>query len=383
MCPQPDFRAWRKHFFSIVLAWASLTGSGEALGRTFAFDFQYHPKEENLALFDFTIVDPMAEVDVSIAHKAGKKVIAYISVTEVAPDAWYRDEALATVAVKWTNPFWNSSAMDISDPRWAQFVVNRLARNAVERGFDGFFLDTVDSYWDLGDRDPANRDAYYNGAANIIKAIKAAYPDKELISNRGFEIYNQIKDSIDGIALESLFRTYDEDGRFVPTLKRDTDELLAFLEPIKGKMPIYVIDYVDRADIALAKETADRLIQAGFHPLVGPKSHDGTVLAPDPREGSSLPPPVQSRPVIVKHPQSASKTVGANVTFKVVATGADLTYQWQWKGVDIPDATDSKLVLSSVKMAWAGAYRVVVKNTGGEVTSKAAVLKVTKKSGGK
>lgn len=379
MCKQFFFRLRRQGLtlLAAVLAYAGSSLAGAA--RSFAFDFENHPKEENFSLFDFTIVDPMAEVDLSIAHNAGHKVIAYISVSEVGDDAWYRAEALATVPVKWVNPNWGSAAMDISDPRWAQFVVQRLAKNAVDRGYDGFFLDTVDDYWDLGDQDPAHQDSYYIGMANLIKAIKAAYPDKELISNRGFEIYDLIKNSIDGIAIESLFRTYDEAGHYIPTPQADTDDLLALIAPIIGKKPIYVIDYVDPADLTLARQTAQRCLALGLNPLIGPLAHDGTVLAPDPRDSQSLPVPPVAPPVIVKQPQGGSKPVGGSITFKVVATGANLTYQWQWKGADIAGATAPKLVLTGLKASWAGAYRVRVANSGGSKLSSQAVLTVTKK----
>lgn len=43
------------------------------------------------------------------------------------------------------NEIWNSDIIDLSDERWISLLVDDLARTAHERGFDGVFLDTVDS----------------------------------------------------------------------------------------------------------------------------------------------------------------------------------------------------------------------------------------------
>src|SRR5438132_7391576 len=83
MFKQVFFKSRRQGLAILMAAVAYACSSIPCAARTFAFDFEIQPKEENFRLFDFTIVDPMAEVDLSIAHNAGHKVIAYISVGEV------------------------------------------------------------------------------------------------------------------------------------------------------------------------------------------------------------------------------------------------------------------------------------------------------------
>ncbi|MHB8520886.1 MAG: immunoglobulin domain-containing protein [Limisphaerales bacterium] len=88
---------------------------------------------------------------------------------------------------------------------------------------------------------------------------------------------------------------------------------------------------------------------------------------------------VPAPPDITNQPQSLAVVAGANVTFGVSATGtAPLSYQWQFKGTNVPGATGTNLVLNTVATSQAGNYDVVVTNPGGSATSSNAVLTVTK-----
>ena len=81
-------------------------------------------------------------------------------------------------------------------------------------------------------------------------------------------------------------------------------------------------------------------------------------------------------PVIVSAVQSQTVTAGSDVSFTVVASGSDLTYQWQFNGSNLPGATGSTLNLTGVQLADAGSYTVLVTNPGGTVAST-ATLSVT------
>lgn len=60
----------------------------------------------------------------------------------MAAGASYRTAGLP---VRGTNPLWNSDLLDLSDGRWAAFLVYGPARAAIAAGFNGVFLDTLDS----------------------------------------------------------------------------------------------------------------------------------------------------------------------------------------------------------------------------------------------
>lgn len=91
----------------------------------------------------------------------------------------------------------------------------------------------------------------------------------------------------------------------------------------------------------------------------------------------------QFAPTITSQPSDVSAQSGDNVQFYVEAEGAPPpAYQWRFSatgaagGVDLPGETNAVLFLTSVITNQAGAYSVVVSNSAGSVTSRAAVLAV-------
>jgi hypothetical protein len=75
--------------------------------------------------------------------------------------------------------------------------------------------------------------------------------------------------------------------------------------------------------------------------------------------------------------QSQTVTSGGSVTFTVTANGtAPLTYQWQKNGASLSGKTNAALTLSDVQLSDAGAFRVVISNSVGSITSEQATLLV-------
>ena len=82
-------------------------------------------------------------------------------------------------------------------------------------------------------------------------------------------------------------------------------------------------------------------------------------------------------PVITAQPTNQSVYPGQSATFGVsaVSSGAP-TYQWQFLGSDLPDATNQTLTVANVTTNNAGAYAVRVGNNNGSITSRSAQLTV-------
>src|SRR5213075_1516070 len=84
-----------------------------------------------------------------------------------------------------------------------------------------------------------------------------------------------------------------------------------------------------------------------------------------------------TKPAITLQPRSQSVSLGANVTFRVTATGTPpLRFQWVWNETPLDGAAISTLALTNVALTQAGAYYAIVSNDGGAATSGVAVLTV-------
>ena len=85
-------------------------------------------------------------------------------------------------------------------------------------------------------------------------------------------------------------------------------------------------------------------------------------------------PTVTPAPGLQAQPVSVTVFPGQSAYFNVQATGTGLTYRWQRDQVDLPGTDSATLRLSAVSAADVGAYRVIVSNAGGTVTSGEATL---------
>lgn|GEM_PF-1392502 len=82
-------------------------------------------------------------------------------------------------------------------------------------------------------------------------------------------------------------------------------------------------------------------------------------------------------PNISAPPRNLVVVAGMDAAFTVAASGfAPLAYQWQFNGVDISGATNSRLTLASVTPIQAGNYGVMVSNSLGIASSKPAELTI-------
>jgi uncharacterized delta-60 repeat protein len=82
-------------------------------------------------------------------------------------------------------------------------------------------------------------------------------------------------------------------------------------------------------------------------------------------------------PGISVQPITQYRAFGNTVVFQVTASGtAPLTYQWYHGGMRLPDAADSRLVLTNIQQGDLGDYFVVVTNAAGSVTSAVVALHV-------
>jgi hypothetical protein len=82
-------------------------------------------------------------------------------------------------------------------------------------------------------------------------------------------------------------------------------------------------------------------------------------------------------PTITQQPQSMTRYRTGYGTFRVTATGsATFGYQWQHNEMDIPNATNSYLILTNLQSEDAGNYQVIVTNSAGSITSAVATLTI-------
>src|SRR5215212_8473026 len=153
-------------------------------------------RTDDLARYGLAIIQPDTLTSDELANlKAqGTLVVAYLSVGEAEPGReWYSD---GRVDPKWLlgkNENWGSYFVDANQQGW-QDLMTQLTGEFLNKGFDGVFLDTVDTV-----------DAYPEtlpGMVQLIHKLRAAYPDALLVQNRGFTVIDQVESDLDALMFE-------------------------------------------------------------------------------------------------------------------------------------------------------------------------------------
>lgn len=224
---------------------------------------------EQLAKFGTVVVEPDSGFDPRTQHAPCPAWYAYVSVGEVTHA---RDYARA-MPKQWLlgrNTTWASTVVDQTAPGWPAFFVDKVIGPLWARGYRGFFFDTLDSYQLVAKTDAA-RAKQEAGLVAVIRAVKARYPQAQLILNRGFEILPQVHDEVAAVAFESLFGNWDQrNQRYDAVPANDRDWLLAQAKTIRERyaLPVISIDYCAPDDTACRRTIVAKIRAAGLIPYV-------------------------------------------------------------------------------------------------------------------
>ncbi|WP_310460466.1 bifunctional glycoside hydrolase 114/ polysaccharide deacetylase family protein [Sphaerotilus sp.] len=266
-------RSWLASLLAVIGLW--LAGHPVALaavaGPSVALHYGAKPPWTELSAFDWVVLEPGHHGDISARAAAAPQTrfMAYLSVGEVTR----QHPQHASIPAAWligSNKTWNSAVIDQRAPEWAAWFVEHVARPQWDRGYRGFFLDTLDSY-QLVAKTPEERAAQEAGLVRVVKALKTAFPQAKLIANRGFDLLPQVAQDIDMVAAESLYRGWDQATmRYRAVSDPDRTWLLGKLDAVRTqhRLPVLAIDYVAPAERALARETAQRIRSHGYVPWV-------------------------------------------------------------------------------------------------------------------
>lgn len=234
-----------------------------------AFFYGSNPPWNKLRVFDWVVVEP-GHVDASQIERAyPARLYAYVSLGEVNPERSYFSDIPPTWRMG-PNAAWNSEVIDQAQSGWPTFFIDQVIAPLWDRGFRGFFIDTLDSYH-LFSSDDDERAKQEAGMVATIREIKRRYPDVHLIFNRGFEILSQVHDIVDAVTAESLFARWDPARKkYIDVPELDRQWLQQQLAHVRNayKLPVIVIDYLPPSERARAREIAQKIDALGFIPWV-------------------------------------------------------------------------------------------------------------------
>lgn len=243
---------------------------------------------ELLQDYGLVVVDADYRGRVDLLKRNRAQVLAYISVGEVNEQRHYFAVAKARGLLVAENPNWKGAWMvDLRDERWHAMLVDEVAPALLAKGFDGLFLDTVDSALHLEQTEPAKFSGMRQAVVKLITSLHARHPSAALMLNGAVQLAGPLRDQVRMVAVESSLTTWNFETKTARW--RTADErawALARMRQAKTDNPqlaIYTLDYWDPEDRQAQSAVYREQRAQGFIPYVATIALDRVVAEPTAR----------------------------------------------------------------------------------------------------
>ena len=219
-----------------------------------------------------------ADLDAIRSGKAGRKVLAYISIGEAEDyrpywrTEWVSNGQRTAAAPAWLgieNPEWKGNyQVKYWNAEWQKLMLAAID-DAMGRGFDGVYLDIVDGFQTyeqgadnyLDDRmNPETKQTYRRDMVDWVKAIasraRAKNPAALVIPQNGSQLLAH-KDFVEVISAQGIEDLFTNGKKLQPA--SHTDEILGHLKTLaSAKKPVLLIEYPKTPERqALSKKLAE------------------------------------------------------------------------------------------------------------------------------
>ncbi len=222
--------------------------------------------------FDVIVLDENYP-SIAALSEQGKTLLGYISMGEVTEQSPYFSSLRNKGLLIRENPNWKGSHyVDIRSAYWQGAVIEDLVPKILSKGFNGIFIDTLDSPLDAERENPKTYSGMSDAAVKLLKAIRMHYPSMKIMVNRAYPILPRIAPIIDMELGESVFTDYDFTkktyAKVDPDLYRQQIKWLQDAKKINPSLSVYTLDYADPLDSAFIREIYNVQRANGFTPYV-------------------------------------------------------------------------------------------------------------------
>jgi len=212
--------------------------------------------EHDLAKIDIAILEP-DHISPKKFSPSQTKYIGYVSVGEAEEYRSYWFDIAGKDFILEKNPNWEKNHLiDIRSKEWQDILLNKIIPPILNKGYDGLFLDTIDTAIYLEDTQAEKFKGSKKAMVDFIKTLRKKYPQIIILPNNGLELILEFARDIDGVVVEDLYTRYDfTKKQSVKTPQKDSEYKEKILANFKNfyKKPIYNILYSEDFNSDLAK----------------------------------------------------------------------------------------------------------------------------------
>ena len=206
--------------------------------RSSFFIYYGFDKLESLKHYKQVVLQPnhYSSDELTLLKENGTRPLAYLSLGEhfAAPGeqaVWQRPAR---------NEDWNTQYVQAGHPAWRKHVRTSVS-SYLDKGFEGFFLDTVE----MVDVFPEDRSAMLSLIASL-QQLTAGMP---LVVNRGFSLLPELAGLVDAVLFEGFSTRWTSDGyeALSPDDLRWTQQVIKQVK--RAGLTVYALDYSATPDL--------------------------------------------------------------------------------------------------------------------------------------
>lgn len=243
------------------------------------------PEPGALLAYDVVVLDADRHPPLRSLVERGRTVLAYLSVTQIGRSRLYFQELERAGAILGRHPTWTDAHyLDFRRREWTTQVLDNIVPRALDSGFSGLFLDTLDDAEYLERSDPERYSGMRDAAVQLVQTIRRRFPGIVLMANRGYALMPRLASSLDILLGESVVGTFNPATR---TYARQTPadvewqvNALREARRLNPRLKLFSLDYWDPADsegvLTLYHEQRAR----GFVPYISTPLLDTVVEEP-------------------------------------------------------------------------------------------------------
>lgn len=223
--------------------------------------------------YSFLILDSRYYPPLDSLKRKGRRLIGYVSMGEASEDYTYYGDLLNEGLLLRSSATWKGNRyIDIRDRRWHTRVCEKIVPAVLAKGFDGLFLDTLDSPLHMEQVEPAAFRGMAAAAAELIHELRRRFPQITLVLNRAYSLLDKVDSHIDVALGESVYSSFDferKDYRLVaPETYRLQVQWLQQAARRRPRLQVFTLDYWNPADAAGIAKIYKEERSNGFLPYV-------------------------------------------------------------------------------------------------------------------
>jgi uncharacterized protein (TIGR01370 family) len=265
-----------------------LAGAAFASSRPTRWAVVYAGAADAVALsdYDLVVLDADRYPPLQPLRARGRTVLSYLSLTQAGRHRAFFDGLVRSGVVGEVHPSWpDSHYLDFRRPEWTKLILDELIPKAIERGFGGLLLDTLDDAEHLERTAPEKNAGMRQAAIRLVQAIRQQYPSLILMMNRGYGLLPELAGSIDVLLGESVVASFNAATKaYVKVVASDVDWQVNALKDAVARNPrltVCTLDYWDPSDLDGIRQIYRDQRARGFVPYVSTPLLDR--LIPEPR----------------------------------------------------------------------------------------------------